>query len=54
MNISQKYQGVCMYADVYHSIFLTTRKIMCFESFRIGEFYNQTLRHYKGSQGYKH
>lgn len=53
MNISQKYQGICMYADVYHSIFLTTRKIMCFESFRI-EFYNQTLRYYKGKQGYKH
>ena len=49
MIISQKYQGVCMYADVYHSIFLTTRKITCFESFRIGEFYNQILRHYKGN-----
>lgn len=54
MIISQKYQGVCMYADVYHSIFLTTRKITCFESFRIGEFYNQILRHYKGKWGYKH
>ena len=44
MNISQKHQGVCMYTNVYHSIFLPTGKIMFFEISRIGEFYNQNLK----------